>query len=224
MGRPSNEDPSRRAAPAAGPSKRALRMLVSALAGGGLTAAGLGALVGPALGAESAPIGTPGEGTLGSGQAAGAPEATGAGGPGQGSAEQPPSTSTTPAPTSPTPAPTSTTPAFYRIPLFLLPIYQAAAVQYGVPWQSLAAINEIETNYGTDLAVSSAGARGWMQFMPATWLQYGVDALNTGYADPYNPVDAIFAAARYLRAAGAAHDLRAAVLAYNHSDEYLNSV
>ncbi len=95
---------------------------------------------------------------------------------------------------------------FYRIPLFLLPIYKAAAVQYGVPWQILAAINEIETNYGTDLSVSSAGAVGWMQFMPGTWLQYGVDALNAGYADPYNPVDAIFAAARYLRAAGAANE------------------
>ena len=54
-----------------------------------------------------------------------------------------------------------------------------------------------------------AGAVGWMQFMPATWIQYGVDALNAGYADPYNPVDAIFAAARYLRAAGAATDLHA---------------
>src|ERR1039458_7676191 len=63
-----------------------------------------------------------------------------------------------------------------------------------------------------------------MQFMPATWIQYGVDALNAGYADPYNPVDAIFAAARYLRAAGAATDLKAAILAYNHSEEYLNSV
>ncbi|HEY2181838.1 MAG TPA: lytic murein transglycosylase [Solirubrobacteraceae bacterium] len=113
---------------------------------------------------------------------------------------------------------------FYRIPLFLLPIYQAAAVQYGVPWQILAAINEIETNYGTDLSVSTAGAVGWMQFMPATWIQYGVDALNSGYADPYNPVDAIFAAARYLRAAGAATDLNAAILAYNHSDEYVKSV
>jgi membrane-bound lytic murein transglycosylase B len=113
---------------------------------------------------------------------------------------------------------------FYRIPLFLLPIYQAAAVQYGVPWQILAAINEIETNYGTDLSVSTAGAVGWMQFMPATWIQYGVDALNSGYADPYNPVDAIFAAARYLRAAGAATDLHAAILAYNHSDEYVKSV
>ena len=114
--------------------------------------------------------------------------------------------------------------AFYRIPLFLLPIYKAAAVQYGVPWQILAAINEIETNYGTDQSVSSAGAVGWMQFMPSTWLQYGVDALNAGYADPYNPVDAIFAAARYLRAAGSATDLHAAILAYNHSEEYASSV
>jgi membrane-bound lytic murein transglycosylase B len=114
--------------------------------------------------------------------------------------------------------------AFYRIPPFLLPIYQAAAVQYGVPWQILAAINEIETDYGSDLSVSSAGAVGWMQFMPATWLQYGVDALNAGYADPYNPVDAIFAAARYLRAAGATSNLRAAILSYNHSDAYVGSV
>lgn len=113
---------------------------------------------------------------------------------------------------------------FYRIPLFLLPIYRAAATQYGVPWPILAAINEIETNYGTDLSVSSAGAEGWMQFEPATWLQYGVDALNAGYADPYNPVDAIFAAARYLHAAGASSDLHGAILAYNHSEAYASSV
>ncbi len=113
---------------------------------------------------------------------------------------------------------------FYRIPLFLLPIYQAAAVQYGVPWPVLAAINEVETNFGADLAVSTAGAVGWMQFMPETWLQYGVDAVNAGYADPYNPVDAIFAAARYLHAAGASSNLRAAILAYNHSEAYVESV
>jgi murein DD-endopeptidase MepM/ murein hydrolase activator NlpD len=113
---------------------------------------------------------------------------------------------------------------FYRIPLFLLPIYQAASTQYGVPWQILAAINEVETDYGADLSVSTAGAVGWMQFMPETWLQYGVDAVNAGYADPYNPVDAIFAAARYLHAAGAAADLHAAILAYNHSEAYVESV
>ena len=113
---------------------------------------------------------------------------------------------------------------FYRIPLYLLPIYQAAAVQYGVPWPVLAAINEVETDFGTDLSVSTAGAVGWMQFMPETWLQYGVDAVNAGYADPYNPVDAIFAAARYLHAAGASSNLRAAILAYNHSEAYAESV
>jgi membrane-bound lytic murein transglycosylase B len=113
---------------------------------------------------------------------------------------------------------------FYRIPLFLLPIYQAAAVQYDVPWQILAGINEVETDFGSDLSVSTAGAVGWMQFMPQTWLQYGVDATNAGYADPYNPVDAIFAAARYLHAAGASHNLHRAILAYNHSQAYVEAV
>ncbi|HYM57023.1 MAG TPA: hypothetical protein VES79_03590, partial [Solirubrobacteraceae bacterium] len=36
----------------------------------------------------------------------------------------------------------------FRIPPFLLPIYQAAGIQYGVRWEVLAAINEIETDYG----------------------------------------------------------------------------
>ena len=92
------------------------------------------------------------------------------------------------------------------------PIYQAAGMQYGVRWEVLAAINEIETDYGRNLNVSSAGATGWMQFMPATWADYGVDANRDGRKDPYNPVDAIFAAARYLRAAGAGRDIRAGVV------------
>ncbi|MCW2991247.1 MAG: peptidoglycan DD-metalloendopeptidase family protein [Solirubrobacterales bacterium] len=112
----------------------------------------------------------------------------------------------------------------FRIPPFLLSIYQAAGIQYGVRWEVLAAINEIETDYGRNLNVSSAGALGWMQFMPATWKTYGVDANNDGEKDPYNPVDAIFAAARYLKAAGAATDVRRAVFAYNHADWYVDSV
>ena len=112
----------------------------------------------------------------------------------------------------------------YRTPPFLLPIYLAAAERYAVPWQVLAAINEVESNYGYDLGVSSAGAEGWMQFMPEEWSAYGVDANGAGVRDPYNPADAIFAAARYLQAAGAAHDLRAAIYAYNHSSSYVESV
>jgi Transglycosylase SLT domain len=112
----------------------------------------------------------------------------------------------------------------YRTPPFLLPIYLAAAQRYGVPWQVLAAINEVESNYGYDLSVSSAGAEGWMQFLPAEWLAFGVDANGAGVRDPYNPADAIFAAARYLASAGAANDLRGAIYAYNHSTSYVESV
>ncbi|MBS1871267.1 MAG: lytic murein transglycosylase [Actinobacteria bacterium] len=112
----------------------------------------------------------------------------------------------------------------FRIPPFLLPIYQAAGIQYSVPWQVLAAINEIETDYGRNLSVSSAGALGWMQFMPSSWAMYGVDANGDGVKDPYNPVDAIFAAARYLKAAGGDLDLPRAIFAYNHADWYVESV
>jgi hypothetical protein len=112
----------------------------------------------------------------------------------------------------------------FRIPPFLLPIFQAAGTAYGVPWQVLAAINEVETDYGRDLSVSSAGAEGWMQFLPSSWETYGVDANGDGYKDPYNPADAIFAAARYLRAAGAATDVRGAIFSYNHSQAYVESV
>src|SRR5215217_8574892 len=112
----------------------------------------------------------------------------------------------------------------FRVPIFLLPIYQAAGIQYGIRWEILAAINEIETDYGRNLNVSSAGAVGWMQFLPSTWRLYGVDANGDGVKDPYNPLDAVFAAARYLRAAGADQDIRRAVFAYNHAEWYVDSV
>ena len=112
----------------------------------------------------------------------------------------------------------------FSIPPFLLPIYQACGTQYGIPWQVLASINRIETAFGTNLNVSTAGALGWMQFMPATWQTYGVDANNDGRKDPYNPVDAICAAARYLKAAGGDTDLRTAIFAYNHADWYVDEV
>ena len=112
----------------------------------------------------------------------------------------------------------------FEIPPFLLPIYQSCGTEYGIPWQVLAGINKIETAFGTNLNVSSAGAEGWMQFIPSTWAAYGVDANNDGKKDPYNPVDAICAAARYLRAAGGDHNVRQAIFAYNHADWYVDEV
>ena len=112
----------------------------------------------------------------------------------------------------------------FSIPPFLLPIYQACGTQYGIPWEVLAGINRIETAFGTNLNVSTAGAVGWMQFIPSTWKAYGVDANGDGRKDPYNPVDAICAAARYLKAAGGDSDLRTAIFAYNHADWYVDEV
>ncbi|HSS04343.1 MAG TPA: lytic murein transglycosylase [Solirubrobacterales bacterium] len=113
------------------------------------------------------------------------------------------------------------------VPAILIPIYQRASTAYGLGPQGpsvLAAINEIETAFGTNLNVSSAGAVGWMQFMPSSWETYGVDANGDGVKDPFNPEDAIFAAASYLRTAGMPADTYGAVFAYNHADWYVAEV
>jgi murein DD-endopeptidase MepM/ murein hydrolase activator NlpD len=106
----------------------------------------------------------------------------------------------------------------------LLGLWQGAAAQYGVPWQVLASINKIESDFGRNMGPSSAGAIGWMQFMPATWMGYGTDANGDGVADPWNAADAIYSAARYLSANGAATDLYGAVFQYNHADWYVREV
>jgi murein DD-endopeptidase MepM/ murein hydrolase activator NlpD len=103
-------------------------------------------------------------------------------------------------------------------------LWGAAGNTYGIPWQVLAAINKVETDFGRNLGPSSAGAVGWMQFMPSTWARWGVDANGDGVADPANPADAIYSAARYLAAAGGQSDLRRAIFAYNHADWYVNEV
>jgi cell wall-associated NlpC family hydrolase len=109
-------------------------------------------------------------------------------------------------------------------PAFLIPIYKAAAHRYHVPWRILAAINFIESDYGRNMSTSSAGAIGWMQFEPSTWAKYGVDADHRGRPNPYDPHDAIFAAARYLSASGARHNLRQAIFSYNHATWYVDEV
>ena len=112
----------------------------------------------------------------------------------------------------------------FRIPPFLLPIYQAAGIQYDIRWQILAAINEIETDYGRNLTSPPRGRWAGCSSCPSSWRTYGVDANNDGRKDPYNPVDAIFAAARYLKAADGDKDIRKAIFAYNHAAWYVDCV
>jgi murein DD-endopeptidase MepM/ murein hydrolase activator NlpD len=106
----------------------------------------------------------------------------------------------------------------------LRPIWEQAGAAYGIPWQVLAAINKIESNFGQNMGPSSAGAIGWMQFMPSTWLRWGTDADGSGVADPWTPTDAIYSAARYLAAAGGQTDIERGVFAYNHADWYVREV
>jgi murein DD-endopeptidase MepM/ murein hydrolase activator NlpD len=106
----------------------------------------------------------------------------------------------------------------------LLALWQRDGALYSVPWQVLAAINKVESNFGRNMGPSSAGAIGWMQFMPSTWERWGVDADGDGLANPWSAEDAIAAAARYLAASGGASDISRAVFSYNHAQWYVDEV
>jgi cell wall-associated NlpC family hydrolase len=118
------------------------------------------------------------------------------------------------------------------IPAEYLQLFQAAGARYGVPWTVLAGIGKVECDDGQDPdpsctqegAVNYAGAGGPMQFLASTWASYGVSATGHGTPDRWNAADAIFTAARYLKANGAPQELQRAIFAYNHSQEYVEEV
>lgn len=114
------------------------------------------------------------------------------------------------------------------IPSDMLGHYKAAGAKYGVPWQLLAGIGMAETVHGRNKSDSYVGAQGPMQFMPPTFAQYGVDGNGDGRKDVRDPADSVFSAANYLASSGAAgkgpKGIRDAIWAYNHSQEYINSV
>jgi hypothetical protein len=119
-----------------------------------------------------------------------------------------------------------------EIPPLYLSLYEQAAKHYGLSWAILAGIGKVECDDGRDPApscseegvVNSAGAGGPMQFLASTWARYGVDVSGDGRADRWNPADAIFTAANYLRASGAPADYREALYAYNHAGWYVAEV
>jgi soluble lytic murein transglycosylase-like protein len=100
----------------------------------------------------------------------------------------------------------------------LLGYYKAAAARTGIDWTYLAAINHIESGFGRNSGSSSAGAQGPMQFLPATWAQYG------GGGDVMSPHDSIEAAATFLRRNGAPGDYDRALLRYNRDTDYVAAV
>ena len=106
----------------------------------------------------------------------------------------------------------------------LVTLWRQAGEAYGVPWQVLGAINKIESGFGQNMGPSSAGALGWMQFIPSTWMRWGMDADGDRIADPWDPEDAVFSAARYLAAAGAHESIERAIFAYNHAQWYVDDV
>jgi cell wall-associated NlpC family hydrolase len=131
------------------------------------------------------------------------------------------------------PAPTAA--AVARIPPAMLALYQqAAATCPGLPWTVLAAIGTVESGNGTsDLpgvhsGANAAGAEGPMQFEPATFAAYDtpVPAGGASPPSPYDPTDAVYAAAALLCAngAGSGAHLSQAIYAYNHSDSYVTEV
>ncbi|MFL6160711.1 MAG: lytic transglycosylase domain-containing protein [Jatrophihabitantaceae bacterium] len=71
-------------------------------------------------------------------------------------------------------------------------------------------------------------AVGPMQFIPSTWVHWAADGNHDGKRDPNNIFDATVAAGRYLCADGrnlaTLPGLQAAVLSYNHSQAYLDTV
>ena len=100
----------------------------------------------------------------------------------------------------------------------LLRLYHEAEGATGVGWNYLAAINLVETRFGSIAGLSTAGAQGPMQFMPETWSQYGSGG------DVNSPRDAIMGAGRFLAASGFANSPDRAIFAYNHASEYVRAV
>jgi peptidoglycan DL-endopeptidase CwlO len=143
--------------------------------------------------------------------------------------------------------PAATNQATTAIPANYLNLYRKAGQQYQIAWNLLAAIGKIESDHGRDpgsgvhSGANVAGAAGPMQIgvggaagnnwggtprhrADAHAGGYGTNGNRDGWDDVYDPADAIPAAARMLKAHGAPANIRTAIFAYNHSNDYVNHV
>jgi cell wall-associated NlpC family hydrolase len=139
---------------------------------------------------------------------------------------------------SPLAATSATTPSAFasaNIPANYLAWYIAAALTCpGLPWTVLAGIGTVESGNGRSDApgvhsgANQAGAEGPMQFEPATFAEYAVNAAAPQPLSPYDAADAIYTAAKMLCANGARggsqYGIEQAIYAYNHASWYVNEV
>jgi membrane-bound lytic murein transglycosylase B len=105
-----------------------------------------------------------------------------------------------------------------RRPEELLSLYRQAQRRFGIRWETLAAINFVESDFGRARTTAKADAQGPMQFEPATWRAYGMGG------DVTDDRDAILGAANLLAANGGRTDERAALAHYNRSPLYRDAV
>jgi hypothetical protein len=113
-------------------------------------------------------------------------------------------------------------PAVADIPADYLVLYQAAAARFRIEWPVLAAVGRVESNHGRNPSgcdPNSAGARGPMQFLEATFV-YAAKLAGIADLDICDPADAIPAAAAYLQSNGAPDDWQRALYRYNPADWY----
>jgi peptidoglycan DL-endopeptidase CwlO len=143
--------------------------------------------------------------------------------------------------------PTVSTEAADSIPANYLHWFQAVGIQYNVPWTILAGIGKVESDDGrtklpgVNSGWNAFGAAGPMQIgvtgasgnqwggapdHPASEVVDGVatDEDGTGWANVYDPADAIAGAAKYLIEHGVQQNPDAAIFAYNHADWYVEEV
>ncbi|MEV8630130.1 bifunctional lytic transglycosylase/C40 family peptidase [Streptosporangium sp. NPDC051023] len=128
------------------------------------------------------------------------------------------------------------------IPPEYLKQYRESAKKIGVQWNVLAGVGKRETDHGRSKlpGVSSgtnyAGAAGPMQFLISTWggkakikipstfSGYASDGDGDGWADIYNPADAILGAAKMLKRNGAPENVRRSLFVYNRAWWYVDQV
>lgn len=119
----------------------------------------------------------------------------------------------------------TTAPKRSGCPTSFRPLYGQAGEAFGVPWEVLEAVHQVESGKSchTD-RTSEKGATGPMQFLPGTFSRYATDGDGDGVADISNAYDAIYSAARHLGTGLHGGSLYQALFNYNPAGWYVEKV